>query len=284
VRPGSSLLWLWLSLLAAVAAGPALAQAQAEGAGGEEAALAAPHLAWSVEVKTAYRDSEDKSFRVPFDFSALGAPGPVFLRTVDPGSSIEVPAATLFLDADWGPSLLGHVKIDFVDLYDRNPTSTDHTVDLDEAWIRFGRQSDPGMVPEHAGGYIKVGKMAKLERQNDRHLESYGLVSTAFNRFEDLGVELGFDLGRHLYVKGTYTRGNPVFIRSPDALAGDNGTPDSVARPPHPALNRGIPILYDAEIEDTGSGGHEETGAALGFRLANEDATRRLDLLVFGYQ
>ena len=33
--------------------------------------------------------------------------------------------------------------------------------------------------------------MPKFERQNDRHLESYGLVSTAFNRFEDFGVEAG---------------------------------------------------------------------------------------------
>ena len=36
---------------------------------------------------------------------------------------------------------LAHAKIDFIDLYDRNPTSTDRNVDVDEAWIRFGRAS-----------------------------------------------------------------------------------------------------------------------------------------------
>src|ERR1043165_72269 len=76
-----------------------------------------------------------------------------------------------------------------IDLYDRNPTSTDHKVDVDEAWIRFGPESDRGRLPAHSRGYLKVGKMPKFERQDDRHLESYGLVSTAFNRMEDTGAE-----------------------------------------------------------------------------------------------
>jgi hypothetical protein len=274
--------------LLALTASPTWAQdaIAAEGEGG------GPRLEWRVEAKAAYRDSEDVSIRVPFSFPQ--APGQsFFLRTVDPEGNLEVPAATLFLDAVWGEAILGHLKIDSIDLWDRNPTSTDHRVDVDEAWLRLGRESEPGRLPEHAGLYLKVGKLPKFERQNDRHLESYGLVSTAFNRFEDLGVELGVDLGRHAYVKGSYTRGNPVFMRDPNALAGDNGTPDNVPCGtsssacgvlPHPALNSGLPILYDAEVEDAGSGGHEETGGGLGLRFGNEDGSRRFELLAYGYR
>ncbi len=279
---------LLICVLAGTSALPVLAQASPANDG---ETLTAPHLKWGLEVKAAYRDSEDKSFAVPFNFPQV--PGQTFfLRTVDPGSNLEVPVATLFLDADWGDALLGHLKVDMIDLYDRNPTSTDHRVDVDEAWLRFGRQTDPGFLPAHPGVYVKVGKLPKLERQNDRHLESYGLVSTAFNRFEDLGVEVGADLGRHAYLKASYTRGNPVFMRDPNALAGDNGTPANLpcgavatcATPPHPALNSGVPILYDAEIEDAGSGGHEETGGGLGLRFSNEDGSRRMDLFAYGYR
>jgi hypothetical protein len=204
------------------------------------------------------------------------------LTTVDPGTSLELANVALFVDAVWGESLAGRVKIDFIDLYDRNPTSTDKQVDVDEAWLRYGPESDPGMVPERAGFYLKVGKFGKFERQDDRHLESYGLVSTAFNRFEDLGVELGVDLGRHAYLKASYTQGNPVFLRDSNALAGDNGTAEGLAG--RPIFGSGVPILYDAEIENIGAGGHEETGVGLGLRLASADASRRLDLLAWGYR
>lgn len=240
-----------------------------------------PRLSFGVEAKAAFRDSDANRFPVPFSFPNLP---PVFMETVDPGGNLELANVALFVDAQWGESLLGHLKIDFVDLWDRNPTSTDGEVDVDEAWIRYGRELDPGMLPAGAGGYVKVGKLPKFERQDDRHLESYGLAATAFNRFEDLGVEVGFDLGRFLYLKGSYTQGNPVFLRDPNALAGDNGTPEGLETPPRPRLGSGVPILYDAEVEDFQDDGSQETGAGLGVRAGNPDGSRRFDLLVWGYR
>ena len=67
-----------------------------------------------------YRWSEEHSFRVttPFSFEMVE-------RTVDPGSTLEV--SNLSLTLDWGISdaASAHVKVDVVDLYNRNPTSTE---------------------------------------------------------------------------------------------------------------------------------------------------------------
>lgn len=254
-----------------------------EAAGGDPAR---PRLDWGFEVKTHFRDSDLNRFPVPFPFTPEMLPPGVpqgFMSTVDPGSHLELSAATLFLDAAWGPALAARLKLDVVDLYDRNPTSTDREIDLDEAWVRFGRETEPALLPERPGLYVKLGKMPKLERQDDRHLESYGLVSTAFNRFEDNGIELGADLGRFVYVKATATQGNPVFLRDPNALAGDNGTPELERPNPEPALGTGIVIPYDAEVEDLDTDGELELGAAAGVRWANA-AGDGVDVLFWGYE
>lgn len=241
-------------------------------------------LDWGFEVKAHYRDSEANRFPVPFPFAPDQLPPGAsqgFMSTVDPGAHGEISTATLLLDAAWGRSWAGRLKLDLVDLYDRNPTSTDREVDLDEAWVRFGRESEPAELPDRPGAYLKVGKMPKIERQDDRHLESYGLVATAFNRFEDLGIELGVDLGRFVYLKATATQGNPVFLRDPNALAGDNGTPELERPNPRPRLGTGVVILYDAEIEGVDLGGDLELGGGLGVRWANA-AGDGVDLLVWG--
>jgi hypothetical protein len=245
-----------------------------------------PRLDWGFEVKSHFRDSEANRFPVPFPFTPDQLPPGATqgsMSTVDPGSHVEISTATLFLDAAWGPLLAARLKVDVIDLYDRNPTSTDREVDVDEAWLRFGRESEPAELPERPGAYLKVGKMPKLERQDDRHLESYGLVATAFNRFEDTGVELGVDLGRYAYVKATATQGNPVFLRDPNALAGDNGTAEIERPNPEPALGTGIVIPYDAEVEELDTDGELELGGGLGVRWANA-AADGVDLLVWGYQ
>ncbi len=222
---------------------PAFAQeVETEAETGETASLR-PKLSFGLEAKANYRNSELNRFAVPFPFPpSFLPPGQTrgFEETVNAGSHLEMSAVTLLIDATWGDGLAAHGKIDFIDLYDRNPTSTDKKTDVDEAWVRFGIEPEPATLAPRWGAYLKIGKMPKFERQDDRHLESYGLVSTAFNRFEDTGVEAGLNLGRHVYLKATATQGNPVFLRDPNALAGDNGTPDLRLPNPDPELKSGI--------------------------------------------
>ena len=240
------------------------------------------------EAKVHYRDSDLLRLGNPFPFPPeFLPPGQTqgFLETVNPGEHLEASVLTLFLDATWGANLTAHAKLDLVDLYDRNPTSSDKEFDVDELWIRFG--SDPAALPERFGASLKVGKFAHFERQNDRHLESYGLISTAFNRFEDQGLELAVDFGRHLYLRGSLTQGNPLFFRDPNALAGDNGTPDNdpgLHDNPQPRLASGFPILYDAEVEDLDVDGDLESGVGLGVRFGEPGSGRELNLLAWGYR
>ena len=242
-----------------------------------------PKITFGLEAKAGYRDSDlfrfDSKFRPDLTDTVTAVE-----ETPSPGQHFEVTAFTLLLDARWGEAVTAHTKIDFIDLYDRNPTSTDKKIDVDEAWLRFGREVAPATLAPRSGGYFKSGKFPHFERQNDRHLESYGLVSTAFNRFEDIGAELGIDLGRHVYVKLSATQGNPVFLRDPNSLAGDNGTPAELRKPLVRAFGSGIVILYDAEAEDVDSDGNLETGGGIGFRLADEAGKNGVDLLAWSYR
>jgi hypothetical protein len=285
-RWGCMALWLGLSL--------ALPASAAQQGGEEKPAPAAapqslrPKLQWGLEARANYRYSEDNRFPVPFPFTPDQLPPGqthAFEETVNAGSHLEISDLTLLVDAVWSEGLKAHAKIDAIDLYDRNPTSSDKKLDVDEAWLRFGRETLPATLPAHGGIYLKIGKFNKFERQNDRHLQSYGVVSTAFNRFNDIGAEMGIDLGQHLYAKLSYTQGNPVFMRDPNALAGDNGTPTFLRPFPHPnpTLKSGIVILYDTEVEDF-SGSYPEVGAGLGLRFADAGAKNGLDLLAWGYK
>jgi hypothetical protein len=271
-------------LIGALLAGTAPAGAEEEPARAAELA-GERALRWGFEAKAHYRDSERLRFPSPFPFPAdFLPPGAqqAFLETVNPGQHVEVSVLTLVLDARWSEGLVARARIDAIDLYDRNPTSTGREVDVDELWIRFGRDADeagPGV-----GGYLLVGKFPAFERQDDRHLESYGLVATAFNRFPDIGVELGLDLGRNVYLRASATQGNPVFFRDPNALAGDNGTPDrdpGRGANPQPDLASGFPILYDAKAQDLDFDGDFELGVGLGLRFGEPGGTRELNLLAW---
>lgn len=270
IRPGM----LLLSILAAATA--AVAQ---DGDSRWQADL-------GIEARLHYRDSDRNRFPVNFPFTPdMLPPGEEqgAMETVDPGRHFEASIVSLIATVERGEHFAVHARVDLFDRHDRNPTAGDRTVDIDQFWLRWGREFVPAEPADGFGGYARLGKFAKFERQDDRHLESYGLVSTAFNRFEDLGVEFGLDLTENFYLKGSITQGNPLFIRDPNALAGDNGT-DALLQPnPQPEFNTGIPILYDTEVEGLDYDGNPEFGAAAGYRWADASGRRAFDAMLFAY-
>lgn len=250
---------------------------------------AEPKLRLGLEAKAHFRQSQGRALPSPFPLPPDRLPvgqDTILLETVNEGSHLEASALTVLFDYRFSPRVMAHAKVDVFGLYERNPTSEDDSVDVDEAWVRFGREVEPGSLPDGSGAYLKIGKFGHFERQDDRHLESYGLVSTAFNRLEDLGLELGLDLGRHFYLKVSATQGNPLFFRDPNALAGDNGIPLLLSPLPNPdpELKSGFPIFYDAEVEGLDADGDLELGVGLGLRFGDAAGHTAVDLQAWGYE
>lgn len=241
-----------------------------------------------VETKGHLRSSASNRFPVAFPFEPTNLPlgeSTAFEESVEEGEHFEL--SEISLSGNWKPAnqLTFHFNIDWIDKYDRNPTSSDRKFDIDELWARYGTRTRASQIAEQRHVYLQFGKFAKFERQNDRHLESYGLLATAFNRFEDAGLEVGADLFPWMYLRFSWMSGNPLFIRDPNALAGDNGVfpPDSVADNFDPRLKTGVVVLYDAEVEDLRLFSKPEFGANLGFRFGDEGARRIGDLSFWAY-
>jgi hypothetical protein len=194
-------------------------------------------LDWGFEAKAHFRSSDLNRFPVPFSFDdprLPPVPGPVFLETVSPGEHLEVSVVTLFADASWGSRVAAHTKIDLIDLYDRNPTSGDRQVDVDEAWLRFGRETAPALLARALRRLLEGGQDAEARapgRPPPRELRP------GLDRLQPLRGPGGRARPRPRpppLPQGSATQGNPVFIRDPNALAGDNGTEERLrgARPP----------------------------------------------------
>ena len=228
------------------------------------------------EVKLHFRDSTNYYVKIG---QMQGVD--VFEQTVDPGGSFEVSTVNLIGEGDLTEGLKAKVEIHFIDLYNRNPTSTADEVRVREAWLRFGKRIDGLTAFDGTSFYVQAGKAPRFAKQLTRRLESYGLWGTAVNRFEEIGVEAGGSIGKVFYWRAAGANGNPVFMRDPNALAGDNGTPDRVdlERLGDSPYNSGFPILYDAQANDSLTNGRFQVGGGLGFRVVSDDGRKGLDVL-----
>lgn len=237
--------------------------------------------AWSwahkTEIRANYRWSKEERINRPFP------PGEA-LTTPDPGSHIELNVADIQLDLGYGDWLAARAKVHVAAKHRRNPTSTDDDIDADELWVRIGEKPEFLARPEGTTFFLQAGKFPKMERQPVRLLESYGLAATSFNRFEDVQLLGGGTIGRNFYWRAQVSNGNPFFMRDPNALAGDNGTPQRL-RGEEPDFGSGFPILYNADVEDlVFDTSHMQTGEALGYRWQRENETLGFDLIVFHYK
>src|SRR5450830_1941672 len=73
-----------------------------------------------VEMKMNARTSTS----IEFPVANTGAPFPVVLETVSPHTSAEISNISLTAEGDLTPDILAKVVIHFLDLYNRNPTSS----------------------------------------------------------------------------------------------------------------------------------------------------------------
>lgn len=234
-----------------------------------------PRFRLGGEIKTHYRSSKSLEITSRFPFPPSFRPGgdptaPVLLRTVSPERSFEVSTATLRGEGELSSGVAAKVEVHFLDLYNRNPTSSDDRIFVREAWLRLGRQPAPLRPAEGSSAYVLVGMAPRFSKQVIRRMESYGLWGTAVGRFEQPQLQVGGVIGGHFYWRGMVGNGNPLFIRDPNALAGDNGTPERVPGNVNPIYQSGFPIFYDAKPQDLNPAGRFEWGAGLGLRAGSD--------------
>lgn len=235
-------------------------------------------LSHRLELRANYRWSDEESHPVSFPRGAR-------LETTDPGQNFELNVADVQLDGGYGDLFAVRAKVHVQALHRRNPTSSDKQVDADELFIRIGRHPQFLDRPEGTSFFLQAGKFPKMERQPVRLLESYGLASTSFNRFEDVQLLAGGTVGRSFYWRAQAANGNPLFFRDPNSLAGDNGTKEQITPGAVPKFGSGFPILYNAETEDLFfNTDHVQIGEALGYRWQRADQTLGFDAMLFHYE
>jgi len=129
------------------------------------------------------------------EFVPVGEPN-VALQTVAPGSSLEVSKATVNVDVNLARQISARVKLDFIDLYDRNPTSTDKTVDVDEVWVSFGTKRgslEPLLINPAPRGAFVSGKWLAASLAAIASVILTTALSAQLTRFlplEDIGIRL----------------------------------------------------------------------------------------------
>ena len=185
--------------------------------------------------------SRSRWLPLPARASSRRARPQVFSRTVDAGRSFEFSPATLDAEGDLGGGVAVKASVHFSDLYNRNPTSSDDRLFVREAWIRIGDKPEALQPMPGTSLYLLLGQAPRFSKQLIRRLESYGLWGTAVGRFENPQLQLGGSFGRNVYWRGSIGNGNPLFFRDPNALAGDNGTPERVPGAVKPDLRVGLP-------------------------------------------
>ncbi len=236
-------------------------------------------LKLKAEIKAHFRDSKALDFPI-----SLPSGGTIVASTVAPYASFEVSDVELAVEGTLSSQVFARAVVHVLDLYNRNPTSSDDRIALREAWIRFGKRYDGFRLPPGTTLYVQAGKAPRFSKQLTRRLESYGIWTTAVNRFEELGVEAGGSFGRHVYWRGALANGNPLFMRDLNSLAGDNGTPERTPDSTEPSVyGSGFPILYDAKAQELGTTGKMQWGGGLGVRFASEDGRKGVDLLAWAF-
>jgi hypothetical protein len=191
------------------------------------------------------------------------------MRTPDAGSSFEVQHLAVSGEGFITAGVFARFEARFLDLYNRNPTSTDAVVFLRQAFVRFADKAEPLSGEPESRFYALFGMAPRFTKQTTRHLETYGLWGTAVGRFEQPQLEIGASFGPYVYARAMMGSGNPLFLRDTNVLAGDNlseGPLNSKA-----TYQLGFPILYDAKVTEVNVNGRVETGLGLGGRWGGGD-------------
>jgi hypothetical protein len=202
-----------------------------------------------------------------------------FQRTPDRGTAFELQNVAVMGEGDLGLGVSAKAQVHVLDLYNRNPTSADFRLFVREAWVRFGRKGDPLQDDPGSRLYVLAGVAPRFSKVLVRALETYGMWATAIGRFEMPQVQAGGTLGRHLYWRAQVGKGNPLWFRDTNVLAGDNGVIGADGTEASAPYDTGFPILYDAKTSDLDTSGQLEWGAGLGVRRPGAEGTRGLDLL-----
>ena len=251
-----------LALLALLLAGPVAAQ--------EEIAPSSPAeepepFRFGGEIKAGFRWSQAQA-------SAILSPSAQvigFMRSPDAGSSVEIQHLAVSGQGFVTSGVFAKFELRFLDLYNRNPTSTDATVFVRQAFVRFGGKPEPLSGETGSRFYALFGMAPRFTKQTTRRLETYGLWGTAVGRFEQTQLEIGGSFGSHVYARAMVGSGNPLFLRDTNVLAGDNlseGPSD-----PKATYQLGFPILYDAKVTEINVNGRVEKGLGLGGRWGGGD-------------